>query len=262
VTADLQLFNFEHKPIRVVVVDGEPQFVARDICNAIDLQNMSMALTRLDDDEKGVNQIDTPGGVQQVATITESGLYSLVLRSDKKEAAKFRRWVTHKVLPEIRRTGSYSHLPASPQQLPSKKELAQWVVEAEERAERAESLARELAVPASAWNELAESAGDYAVSDAAKVLSRDPHIEIKERALFQYMCGLEWVYKREGRWKAYRAQLDTGRLAEKVGRPYYHAGRDEMVAGEPTVRVTPKGLAELHKRLGGSEQLALMEAVS
>ena len=135
----LQLFKFEHQPIRVVLIDGAPHFVARDVCNAIDLPNMSMALTRLDDDEKGVSAIDTPGGAQQMAVITESGLYSLVLRSDKREAAKFRRWVTHKVLPEIRRTGSYSHLPAAPVQLPSKKELAQWVVEAEERAERAEA---------------------------------------------------------------------------------------------------------------------------
>lgn len=257
----MQLFKFEHQPIRVVLIDGDPHFVARDVCNAIDLTNMSMALTRLDDDEKGVSAIDTPGGAQQMAVITESGLYSLVLRSDKREAAKFRRWVTHKVLPEIRRTGSYSHLPAAPVQLPSKKELAQWVVEAEERAERAEARAAELEQPAAAWNELADASGDYSVADAAKVLSRDPNISIGRDRLFKVMQGLSWVYRSGGRWRAYQSQVDNGRLVEKVAKPFYHAGRDEVVAGDPTVRITPKGLAALHKHLGATQQLALVEAV-
>jgi DNA-damage-inducible protein D len=139
--------------------------------------------------------------------------------------------------------------------------LRGWAAELE-RAELAEARVAQLEPPAAAWAELAEAAGDYSVADAAKVLSRDPHITIKERALFAYMAGLEWVYRREGRWKAYRSQLDTGRLAEKVAKPFYHAGRDELVAGDPTVRITPKGLQELHRRLGGSGQLALMEAVS
>lgn len=253
---DIQLYNFEHKPIRIVVVDGEPRFVARDVCAAIDLPNMSMALTRLDDDERGVNSIDTPGGAQQVATITESGLYSLVLRSDKKAAAKFRRWVTHKVLPEIRRTGSY---PAAPAQLPSKKELAQWVVEAEERAELAEAKVAALEPPAAAWTELAEAAGDYSVADAAKVLSRDPDIKTGERRLFQSMQAFGWIFRRDGRWRAYQRHVEMGWLTEKVGKPYVRNG--EMCVGDPTVRVTPKGLAALHHCLGGSgQQLALAVA--
>lgn len=260
-SADLQLFKFEHQPIRVVLVDSQPQFVARDVCNAIDLTNLSMALSRLDDDEKGVSQIDTPGGTQQMATLTESGLYSLVLRSDKKEAAKFRRWVTHKVLPEIRRTGSYSHHPAAPQQLPSKKELAQWVVEAEERAEAAEAKVAELEPPATSWNELAEAAGDYSVADAAKVLSRDPAIRTGERRLFTAMAGLGWIFRRDGHWAAYQAQVDTQRLVEKVGKRFWHEGREEWVAPTPTIRITPKGLAALHKALGGgSAQLELAVA--
>lgn len=131
-----------------------------------------------------------------------------------------------------------------------------------ERAARieAESRARELAVPASAWNELAEAAGDYSVSDAAKVLSRDPVINLGERKLFKYLAGIGWVFKRDGRWKAYQSQLDTGRLAEKLGKPFWHEGRGELVNGEPTVRITPKGMAELHKRLGGTGQLALVAA--
>lgn len=129
-----------------------------------------------------------------------------------------------------------------------------------ERAARmeAESRARALAAPASAWNELAESAGDYGVGDAAKVLSRDPNITTGERRLFKSMAGLGWVYRCDGRWRAYQNQVELGRLTEKVGKPFWHEGRGEMVAAEPTVRITPKGLAELHKRLGGTGQLALV----
>lgn len=130
-----------------------------------------------------------------------------------------------------------------------------------ERAARieAESRARELAVPASAWNELAESAGDYEVADAAKVLSRDPAITIGRDRLFSFMAAEGWVYRGSGRrWRAYQTQVEIGRLDEKVGKPFWHEGRGERVAPDPTVRITPKGLAELHKRLGGTGQLALV----
>lgn len=259
--SELQLFKFEHQPMRVVLVDGEPWFVLSDLCRALGISNVGNVVARLhEDDIRQTDVTDTLNRSQLTKIVNESGMYEVVIRSDKKEAARFRRWVTHKVLPEIRRTGSYSQIPAAPAQLPSKKELAQWVVEAEERAEAAEAQVRELAVPASAYRELVEASGDYAVSDAAKVLSRDPNITIKERALFQFMSGLGWVFKRDGRWKAYRTQIETGRLAEKIGRPFWHEGRGELINGEPTVRITPKGLAELHKRLGGSGQLALVAA--
>jgi len=129
-----------------------------------------------------------------------------------------------------------------------------------EARELAEARARELAVPASAWNELAEAAGDYSVADAAKVLSRDSQISTGERRLFAYMDSIDWLFRRDGRWRAYQAQVDNGRLVEKVGKPYVRDG--QMVNGEPTVRITPKGLAALHAKLGGTGQLELIAAVS
>ncbi|AXN50992.1 hypothetical protein MMRN_38970 [Mycobacterium marinum] len=124
--------------------------------------------------------------------------------------------------------------------------------EAAERArEEAEVHARALALPAAAWNELADATGDYSVADAAKVLNRDPAISTGERKLYRFMAGLGWVFRRDGRWKAYQTQVNNGRLAEKVGKPFWHEGRGEMVNAEPTVRITPKGIGELHRRLGG-----------
>jgi len=116
----------------------------------------------------------------------------------------------------------------------------------------------ELEPPAAAWTELADAAGDYSVADAAKVLSRDPNINTGRDRLFKSMQGFSWVYRYDGHWRAYQAQVDCGRLTEKIGRPYYHAGRDEFVGAEPTIRITPKGIETLQKLLGGgSQQLAL-----
>lgn len=88
--------------------DGTPWFVAQDVCRALELGNTRMAVDRLDDDEKGVSRIDTPGGPQDMTTVSEAGLYVLVLGSRKPEARAFKRWVTHEVLPDIRRHGMYA----------------------------------------------------------------------------------------------------------------------------------------------------------
>lgn len=108
-TTALQIFtNEEFGDIRVVMRDGEPWFVATDVCRALDISNTSDAIARLDDDEKGVVLTDTLGGKQSVSIISEAGLYTLVLSSRKPEAKKFKRWITHEVVPSIRKTGSYS----------------------------------------------------------------------------------------------------------------------------------------------------------
>lgn len=138
--------------------------------------------------------------------------------------------------------------------------LRGWAAELE-RAELAESKVRELAGPASSWNELAEAAGDYSVADAAKVLSRDPRISTGERRLFREMHAKLWVYRSGDRWRAYQSQVDNGRLVEKLNRPYLNSA-GERITPAPTIRITPKGIAALHKILGGGEQLALMAVSS
>ena len=100
-------FDFEGRQVRIITdAQGEPWFVAADVLSTISLDRK--ALERLDDDEKGVNSIHTPGGVQEMTTVNEPGLYALVLGSRKAEAKRFKRWVTHEVLPTIRKTGSYA----------------------------------------------------------------------------------------------------------------------------------------------------------
>ncbi|MBQ6908547.1 MAG: hypothetical protein IJQ29_00395 [Synergistaceae bacterium] len=103
-TGALQVFDFEEQAVRVVMQGGEPWWVARDICNVLDIQNTTQAVEKLDDDERAMFNIGRQG---EANIISESGLYSLIIRSDKPEAKKFKRWVTHEVIPSIRKTGRY-----------------------------------------------------------------------------------------------------------------------------------------------------------
>lgn len=100
--------NADFGEIRTLTIDSEPWFVVVDVCKALEIRNNRMAVERLDDDEKGVSSIDTLGGPQDVIIINESGLYSLILTSRKPEARAFKRWITHEVLPSIRKRGIYA----------------------------------------------------------------------------------------------------------------------------------------------------------
>ena len=103
----LQTFNYNNNAVRTIEKDGEPWFVLKDVCNVLSIGNAADVYNRLDADEKGVGQIDTLGGRQNVNIVNESGLYNVILRSDKPEAKPFRKWITAEVLPAIRQTGAY-----------------------------------------------------------------------------------------------------------------------------------------------------------
>lgn len=103
----LQVFSYNGAQVRTVEQNGEPWWVLKDVCDILGIANSRDVVNRLDDDEKGVGQIDTLGGAQEMTIISESGLYNVILRSDKPEAKPFRKWVTAEVLPTIRRNGGY-----------------------------------------------------------------------------------------------------------------------------------------------------------
>ena len=113
------VFQFEDHEVRTVEKDGEVWFVARDVCNVIGLSSPSTAFGRIDDDEKAEVALTDGGQKRNTIIINESGLYSLILRSDKPEAKRFKKWVTSEVLPSIRKHGHYmtsaQAIPALPQ---------------------------------------------------------------------------------------------------------------------------------------------------
>lgn len=122
---DFTIFKFGDSEIRVINKFGEPWFVAKDVCDALALTNSRKALTALDDDEKGVTLSYTLGGEQNLSIVSESGMYTLVLRcrdavNKGSVPHKFRKWVTAEVLPSIRKTGSYGNTPKAKKALPGK----------------------------------------------------------------------------------------------------------------------------------------------
>lgn len=105
----MQTFNYDNNQVRTIMQDGEPWFVLKDVCKILNLSTPKRVAERLDNDEVSLTHlVDAIGRNQKTTIINESGLYSVILRSDKPQAKPFRRWVTHEVLPAIRKTGSYT----------------------------------------------------------------------------------------------------------------------------------------------------------
>lgn len=103
-----QVFNFHEFPLRVINQGGEPWFVLTDLCRVLEIKQAVRAATPLDEDEKAVATVFTPGGPQRLTMVSEPGLYRLLMVSRKPQAKPFQRWITHEVLPALRKTGAYS----------------------------------------------------------------------------------------------------------------------------------------------------------
>lgn len=128
--SDIIPFDFETNAVRILMRDGAPWFVAVDVCRVLEHSNSRVALSRLDDDEKGVSKVYTLGGEQSLNIISESGLFALILTSNKSAAKRFRKWVTAEVLPAIRRGGSYGLETPEMAELVAKREYLQSLPEA------------------------------------------------------------------------------------------------------------------------------------
>ena len=239
------LFTYADTPVRVLDVDGEPWFVAADIAKILGYREAYDMTRRLDDEDKGPRSVRTPGGDQTMTTISEPGLYVAVLGSQVPGARDFKRWVTHEVLPTIRRTGTYQQ----------PKTLAERSVELIQDL-HAEVAA--LAPKASAWDTMVSAAGDYAVDEAAKILSRDPNIEVGRARLFAHMAERGWIYRHgaRNRWHAYQSQVDNGRLVQRMSAAFLNHRTGEMEVPDPTIRVTVKGLEALRASLTPALELS------
>ena len=125
---ELKVFNNpEFGKVRTVEINGEPWLVGKDVAAALGYQNPQRAIRdHVDEEDKGVTEMVTPGGKQSVPIINESGLYSLVLSSKLPGAKKFRRWVTSEVLPSIRKTGHYTAKPMTDYQMESIRFWSVW----------------------------------------------------------------------------------------------------------------------------------------
>ena len=248
-TTDLIQHAFHGQAVRVITDEhGDPWFVAKDVCAILGITNVSDATARLDDDERGIATTDTLGGPQKVVTVSEAGVYGLVFVSRRPGAREFKRWVTHELLPEIRRTGSYA-VPQSREQ-----RLALAVIDAQAMlAEKDERIAY-LEPRAQVADDLLDATGDMSVGDAAKILTRAA-VPIGETRLFTALAGLGWIYRGgDGRWHVKQTAIETGRMST-LPQTHYHPRTGAVVLDAPQPRVTPKGIAYLLRHLTGGRHL-------
>lgn len=176
----LQFNSDQFGQLRVVRDDnGEPWFVARDVCNSLGLDHT--AHRRLDADEKGLTKVQTLGGMQTVTTINESGLYTLMVRSNKECVKPFRKWVTGEVLPSIRKKGGY--IAAAPDETPEQI-MARAVLLAQDTIERQKAQIEELKPKALFADAVAASDGTCLVGELAKML-RQNGVQIGQNRLFE-----------------------------------------------------------------------------
>lgn len=164
-------FNFHGHDVRVIsAADGEPRFVLKDLCTVLEIGNARQVRARLD--EECVSQADVLDGrglLRLTTVVDEAGMYEVVLRSDKPEAAEFRRWVTREVLPTIRRTGSYGAPSFDPSTL-TRSDILQIALNAEEERLALEQKNAELSPKADAYDDFMEATGKYGVGAVAKML--------------------------------------------------------------------------------------------
>lgn len=238
--------------IRVVRDEnGEPWFVAKDVLDVLDLDKT--ALRKLDEDEKGVDSIHTPGGEQQMTTVTEPGFYKLVMRSRKPEAKAFQRWVTHEVLPALRREGGYmvARDDETPEELMARALKAADATLARVRDENARLTRRNqvLEPKAAFFDSVMESDGLISVRAAAKVLKSYDR-EMGERRLRQMLRDACYLEKRTR--SATAAAIGRGYMKERPFAITHSDGRREM---DHYGCLTPKGLAMCARRFCGQAAL-------
>lgn len=259
---EIQPFEFENNQVRALADGDEVMFVASDIAKILGYRDAANLTRTLDDDEKGTYGVSTPrGGVQNMTFITESGLYRAVLNRElgyldgkqKEFVKRFQRWVTHEVLPSIRKTGGYipsTEMDSDEDILAKAVLIAQRTIDLKNQQLRAKDMQiKELEPKAKALDAFTNVEDRLLVRDAAKVLS-NAGTPISEKRLREWMADNDWIYKHNGSWHATARHSTAGHLVMVMSTKHGTKSDGTKFAFPPTVRITRKGLALLHKRLG------------
>ena len=260
---EIQPFEFENNKVRAVVNSGEVMFVASDIAKTLGYRDAANLTRTLDDDEKGTHEVSTPrSGMQTMTVLTESGLYRAILNREiayvkepesRAFVKRFQRWVTHEVLPTIRKTGGYiptAEAESDEDILAKAVLIAQKTIDLKNRQLRAkDAQIKELEPKAQALDAFTDVEDKLLVRDAAKILSNSG-TPISEKQLREWMSDNGWIYKHNGSWNATAKHCTAGHLVMVMSTKHGTKADGTKFAFPPTVRITRKGLSLLHKRLG------------
>lgn len=210
------MFSYKGREVRTTEIDGDTWFVAKDVADILEIRDAFNATRELADDEKGTAKVSTPGGMQDMTVINEAGLYTLLMRSNKPEAKPFRRWVTHDVLPSIRKTGSYNaKIAFDPMQ------GARAVFEAAGIKDNQLALAMDK-VYRSYTGRSALEAGEIALTAPSKKQILNPteigeHFNLNARRVNEILAGAGYQHKINDKWEAlppgepYAVMQDVGK---------------------------------------------------
>lgn len=248
---EIQKFDFKGASLRTLTDEaGEPWFVAKDVCDILEISNPSDALKRLDDDERSRFNLGRQG---ETNIVNEAGLYVLVLGSRKPEAHEFKRWVTHEVLPQIRRTGGYIPTTDADDDMTI---LAKAVMigqrtmeEQKQRIAAQQSRIDELQPKASAWDNFVDIPDALSVRDSAKLLSNLGR-PVGQTELFEWLDRHDWIFRENKHWSARQSRINAGHLMMVPSKSHGTHKDGTPFAFPPTVKVTRKGLALIARRFG------------
>ena len=245
-----RIFHFHNRPVRTLQLNGEAWFVAADVCAVLGLANPSQAVSYLDDDERCLitnEALRNNGGMQAVS---EAGLYSLVLRSRRSEAKTFRRWITHEVIPAIRRSGAYlmTEDATSPGNLLpfSRRDLLQLAVAAEDECEQLRGAVADLLPKADFFDRVADAGATFSLGETAKMLAIPG---FGRNNLIQFLRD-EGILMADN--VAMQRYVDRGYF-RIVQRDYY--GPDGELRVKAVTRVREKGIDFIRRRLDDGEYL-------
>ena len=247
-------YDFQGAKVRAVVIDGEPALVGKDVCEALGIKNSRDALNRLDKDGVGIADVtDSLGRSQQTTVLKEPALYELAFQSRVPQAKEFRNWVTHEVLPSIRKHGGY----LTPEKIEEVLLNPDTIISLANQLKDEQAKVKELTPKAGAWETFCGSSGDMSVADTAKALNSRRGVDTGRDRLFKMMQELGWTTHCHGYWEPMQYAVERGYLAVKVNMPRWRPNGESFVPA-PTVRVTPKGLDRLAeilptRRVGGAD---------
>lgn len=265
-TGEIQPFNFHGSQVRVLTDEhGEPWFVGKDVAAILGYSDVNKAVAmHVDSEDKKLNDKTSSSFGQRGATlINESGLYSLILSSKLPTAKEFKRWVTHDVLPSIRKHGAYMTERTVEQILSDPDTLIRLATDLKHEREarkQAEQQVKVLAPKAQALDDFTSVEGTRSVREAAKIL-RNHGVRVTETQLWRWMADHRWIFRMENHWVAYARALDNGWLWMREYKTYGTRSNGERFALDPQVRITRKGLEALHRKLFAFED-ALFDDVT
>lgn len=205
---EIMNFNFEGAEVRVKTNENnEPWFVAKDVCRVLEIKEPHRSVASLDEDEKGCHTMTTLGGEQKMTVVNEAGLYSLIMRSRKPEAKAFKRWVTHEVLPSIRKSGGYIAVKAneSPEMIMARaikladETINRQKLQLEEKDKKIAEVNKQIEMdkPKVVFAEsIAVAKTSILVGEMAKLIKQSTGVEIGQNRFFDYLRDKGYLHSK------------------------------------------------------------------